>query len=517
MATATRAKPGKAQAQFVKVPPNAARLVQALREMGYDSFASVLDIIDNSIDAKASKVWVTVKEVSKGSIVIDIQDDGIGMDRDTLAQALRLGSDVKHDVEVDLGKYGMGLVTASISMARCVWVLTRQDKAQAFEATFDLDTIERENDFVITLREADSRKVIDLLGDRGTLVRLSRIDRISDTNVARFAADLRREMGRVYRKFIDKGLVLTVNNRTVPKNDPLMREHELTEIMLDQNITLGQGKQAHLTVANLPELGTAGDEDAGILPRNSGFYIVRNGREIMSAQTFGFEGLAARHHSYSRFRAELEFDGTLDSDFHVDVKKSVIHPNDQIRTKIYERTKSLIAESGRRGRDNKEPVRLTPAAAEDRINAVLLARTLPKLGQGLPPVQPNLVQPTDGQVVTPAPKLEIIEEDKAKRQAPPAPQKAVEFVEEDAGDKGRFFSSEQKAGCPLLIKFNRQHPLLQMVQAKSKPATILAFISTAMARVEGEMKDGHKFVERVCSELTHLLKVEPAGPQPSTK
>lgn len=487
-----RANVGQGKADtIVKVPPNAGRLIQALREMGYDSFASILDIVDNSIDAQASKIWITVKEVSKGNLVIDIQDNGIGMDRPTLEQALRLGSDVKHDVEVDLGKFGMGLVTASIGLAKNVWIITRKDKGQGFEATFDIGMIERHNDFVIHCSESKGGKAFEILGDRGTLVRLSQIDRIDDTNPSRFATALRDKIGQVYRGFISKGLTIAVNNRRVDATDPLMRQHEMTRILLDQDLNLGAGKKAHLTVAQLPELGPAGDEEYNIRPRNAGFYIVRNGREIMEAQTFGFDGLAARHHGYSRFRAELAFDGTLDQDFHVDIKKSIIHPNDIVRDKIYEKTKPLIADVGRAGRETTEPLRLTPKSTEDAINAAINGPT-PQ------PPAPTLVQ---GKKPDSPAKLDIIDADKK----PPAPVKAVEFSSEDAGEKARFFAVEHKSGCPMLIKLNRQHALVRAVEGKSKPGTILAYIVTAMARAEADTKDGHKFVEKVCSELTQLL------------
>src|SRR5215472_4111000 len=94
--------------QLVSNPPNARRTMEALREMGYDSYASVLDIIDNSIDAQATVVSVDICEL-QGDILIDIEDNGCGMDYDTLNEALRLGSDTIRET-ADLGKFGMGLV-----------------------------------------------------------------------------------------------------------------------------------------------------------------------------------------------------------------------------------------------------------------------------------------------------------------------------------------------------------------------------------------------------------------------
>jgi HSP90 family molecular chaperone len=112
--------------------------------MGYGSFDAVMDLIDNSIDAKASAVSVQIKELGKGQHRHrHLPTTARAWTRRRLAEALRLGSHTKHDEKKDLGKYGMGLVTASISVARRVTMLTRQEGKQAFEADFNLDTIAR--------------------------------------------------------------------------------------------------------------------------------------------------------------------------------------------------------------------------------------------------------------------------------------------------------------------------------------------------------------------------------------
>src|SRR5262245_17519153 len=88
-------------------PPNARRTMEALREMGYDSYASILDLIDNSIDAQAGVIQVSITE-QKGDIIISVSDDGSGMDEETLSEALRLGSETGRE-SGDLGKFGMGI------------------------------------------------------------------------------------------------------------------------------------------------------------------------------------------------------------------------------------------------------------------------------------------------------------------------------------------------------------------------------------------------------------------------
>jgi hypothetical protein len=361
------ATPSASAPVYTEVQPNAGRTIQALREMGYDSFSSIMDLIDNSLDAGAKKVTVNIKEVGEDRTV-DIIDNGRGMDEKTLAEALKLGSSVeKYDPTKRLGKFGMGLITASISLARNIWVLSRVKGQAAYEASFDVDTIERENRFVITLKPAESKRVLETVDEYGTIVRLSRIDRINDTNIARFAANLRTKLGQVYRHFLEHGVAITVNGRKVERYDPLMLEHPETEKVLDTTIDLGDGTKAKLVAVELPDLGTDGDAQANIFPHNSGFFVVRNGREIIAGDTFGFY---RHHHSYSHFRAELSYTGDS-SIFHEDIKKSSIHPDDKFLDKLKNLTEKLIANSGRRSRESADaqPKTLSHKTAAEAINA----------------------------------------------------------------------------------------------------------------------------------------------------
>jgi hypothetical protein len=490
--------------QYVKVPPNAAKTLTAIREMGYDSFASILDLVDNSIDARASKIAVQIKEQGKGVIIIDVLDNGKGMDEPTLAQALRLGSDTEH-TERDLGKYGFGLVSASLSMAKSIYVLSRKNKGQAFEAVLDLDTISRENDFVITLAPATGAKVFETLGDQGTLVRLSQIDRINDTNVARFAANLRARMAQVYREFIKAGLALSVNGRLVKAEDPLMRGHPQTDKRVEQEIKFGEGQSAWLTIVELPDLGQLGNEQAGILPHRSGFYVVRNGRQIMEAQTFG---LYRHHHSYSGFRAELSFTGELDHLFHVDIKKSIIHPDDKLIEKLADVARKYIEDSGRRSRtrgDGDAP-KLKLDAVTDVLNAALQATDVPAAATTATGPTPHIVDghgtkfideamgqpataanggaiPVEGKDVQ-APKKG--KRGEAQPEVAPAPVEhkppRVRFQDYEA-EPTELCNWTEKDG-QWLIRLNTKHPLVRVVaDAKHKQANaVLSYITFALAQ-----------------------------------
>jgi hypothetical protein len=495
MAMATKKQSGSSgKATFREVQPNAARTMAALREMGYDSFSAIMDLIDNSLDAGAKNVDVTVKD---RLVAIDIADDGVGMDAKTLAEALRLGSDIEHNAGKDLGKFGMGLNTASISMARRLWVVTRQEGKTAFESTLDLDTISRENRFVITdPKPASSRFVTENIGDHGTLVRLEEIDRISDTNASRFAASLRTKLGQVYRHFLAQGVKIKVNNRNVARYDPLMLDHPATEIVFEDTLDLGDKTQATLKIVELPELGTAGDAEANIYPHNSGFYVVRNGREIIAGETFGFY---RHHHSYSHFRAELAYTGNS-TVFHEDVKKASIHPDDRLRERLKRLTEKYIQQSGRRGRERgqDQPLNLSHKAAEETINERIRMGMIPLSGNGSPKKGAAAAEAKDA-------KGKAAEE-------PVSNLPAVEFTQVAAEAKGRFFHAEQKDG-KFIIYYNSKHPLCRLVadMKQRQAAAILDWLAFSIAKAEAETRSDGKLMERAGDYLATLAAPAPAN------
>ena len=137
--------------------PNAAILMSSLRHLGYSNHAAISDLIDNSLDADAQNIAVDVERV-KGDFVISIVDDGSGMDDHTLDEAMKLGSDTERNVASDFGLYGMGLVTASISIGRRLQVMTRGVDGDLI-AISDLDEVVRRNAFVKHQAKADASEV----------------------------------------------------------------------------------------------------------------------------------------------------------------------------------------------------------------------------------------------------------------------------------------------------------------------------------------------------------------------
>lgn len=477
MTTALAASAHDVPAHFYQDnPPNARRTMEALREMGYDSYASILDLIDNSIDAEAKNIRVSVAE-QKGDIIIEIADDGCGMDVGILSEALRLGSDTDRNPG-DLGKFGMGLVTAAIGLSQRVEVFTKEIEGALLFGGFDLEQIAAEDKFIKWVTQASPAHILQFRGQHGTVVRLSKTDRVSNKNVTQFANILRAKIGQTFRKFLTAGTKVEVNAQIAEKFDPLMLNHPDTKLMLETEIEVDGVSRATLKVVDLPDLGQAGNKSAGIIPQNSGFYIVRNNREIMEAHSFDFY---KKHPDFSHFRAEICFDGSLDGQFHTDVRKMSIQPTQAFLDRLRQATQSLITESGRSGRRraNTDRGQIDHSAAEANI-----ARR-----GALIPKPKALVEKR-------AKRTRQGSHSKGNGERTRIPQHANElktisglqviFNEANYGEGSPFYVVKQE-GRKIVVTYNRDHPFWrELVEhaTETKVVAILDYLVFAMANSE---------------------------------
>jgi hypothetical protein len=298
--------------------PNPGRLIESLRYLGYGNYEAVADLIDNCIDAEARHVNIRVQQ-KNNQPQISIADDGNAMTRDVLDQAMRLGSLTSRDLNSDLGKFGMGLVTASLSMAKKCHVITRTEEG-CLSSAWDVDEVTAQNLFVKHLDTATPDEVNVLnaeIGEEsnGTIVILTKCDNLSNKNMSAFASTLKSHVGRIHRYFIDAGLEFRVNDEVVSAVDPLQLNDPGTEVVIDEIFPIsvnedGQQKKESVRarIVLVPEIPT-NELDVGRSMKAQGFYLMRNQREIMNAVTLNF---FTKHNDFNRMRAELFFPGTLD-------------------------------------------------------------------------------------------------------------------------------------------------------------------------------------------------------------
>ena len=165
--------------------PYAPYLVESTRSIGYSFETALADIIDNSISNYANRI--DVKFNADEEPYVAIIDDGTGMTRGQLEQAMRYGSSSSLDAreEIDLGRFGLGLKMASMSQCRKLTVLSKQ-RGKISAATWDLDHINKTKEWsLITYSSTDVKnlKFYDDLNKQtsGTVVLWEELDRISES------------------------------------------------------------------------------------------------------------------------------------------------------------------------------------------------------------------------------------------------------------------------------------------------------------------------------------------------
>ncbi len=330
--------------------PNAGKLLDSLRYLGYDNLYAISDIVDNSIDADAQNVWISIERAPKADFVISIADDGMGMTEDALDQASRLGSDTPRNQATDLGRFGMGLVTASLSLGRRLTIITRANGGDILANVTDVDHMAESNKFVKeyfgVAREQEQQIYREFLGEvpHGTVVQITKCDGFKRKFVKSIEKDLTKHLGQVYRMFIRTNRHFYINGPEVLVNDPLWLDHESTEVYSDETYELkytdAEGREVHdpvrVRLVILPDQGgRTANKKAGYNVQRSGLYVLRNNREIAPHQLLGLESLS-RHPSLIRFRGEVFVTGRLDDALGIEFTKRDVKPLQSIRDQLDE-------------------------------------------------------------------------------------------------------------------------------------------------------------------------------------
>jgi len=338
--------------QRLVIPPPAGRLIESLRDTGYTFTTAVADIVDNSVSAEADTISVKLS-IERGSRpVLWIADDGQGMNDDELIKAMTYGSP-KRPSQKSLGKFGMGLKTASTSFCRKLTVISRSN-GQLHLYQWDLDVIIVEGVWRLIRPDSDDySEAIQFLADvtkngNGTIVVWENIDRLVSANSAgvlknqikNLVKDLNRHLSGIFFNFLTPGgdypnIKISINDEIVEPWDPFCRwMNEGKEIRVHTHPNKpfvhdidGEAKGTFfVTVYILPNKNSVNkieEEKMRFGLDNQGFYIFREGRMIYSG---GWPNrLFTKEPHLNLLRVELSFDHKLDDVFQVDIKKARIN------------------------------------------------------------------------------------------------------------------------------------------------------------------------------------------------
>ncbi|MDQ3050204.1 MAG: ATP-binding protein, partial [Bacteroidota bacterium] len=332
------------------------RMIEGLRDTGYQFNTAIADIVDNSIAAKATKIEVFISMDFKGDVRLSVVDNGEGMNREGLLNAMKYGS-AKRANAASLGKFGLGLKTASTAFCKKLSVLSRASSSDIpLEVSWDLEHVKETNKWELLFSQApDKDSLIELdkisLGKSGTVVLWTKIDRLlkkeyktkggrdAQNAIKKLADNLREHIGMVYQRFLDpsdsraQNLIISVNGIAAIAWDPFCTGE--SEILAQQTLTAEteSGHQANFTVKAfvLPRKEEFSSEDAfkkaQISNETQGIYIYRENRLIHEADWLD---MYSKEPHGSLLRVEFSFNYDLDEAFHIDIKKSQIILNDQL-------------------------------------------------------------------------------------------------------------------------------------------------------------------------------------------
>ncbi len=328
------------------ITPSPYRLLQSLRDVGYDFVTALADIVDNAITAGAKQVAIEVNDKSWPPTVV-VADNGTGMTHSRLVEALRLGA-VRDYESDDLGKFGLGLKTASLSQCRRLTVVTRHSACQyrLAAATLDLDDVAISNSWTLDVNmRPDTRDLAGkwLAGSTGTVVIWQKLDRVVSAGDSATGWDRRRlqrmvdaasaHLAMVFHRFIEgtEGacrLRLIINGRRISAWNPYAPEEEHSQALSEHRFELDtSGSTGDVVVRGhvLPTRDQFSTPEAfenlsgpKKWNRQQGFYIYRNGRLIQSG---GWCGMRAADEHTKLARISLDFPSSLDDLFHVNIAK----------------------------------------------------------------------------------------------------------------------------------------------------------------------------------------------------
>lgn len=362
-------------------------LYESLRFAEYDITSGIGEILDNSVEAKASKIYININTeklvINKGKkksveVIkeVVIADNGKGMDYETLSKSLVLGESCRPIIngKRGIGRFGVGLTLGGISLSRRIEAYTRTNANDEFDYTYiDLDEIKTGELVGVPNPIKKNPQFEKLEGSSGTVIKLMNCDRLrsdsikGDTiNASEQIMGLNTFIGRTYRKFISAGIDIFMNGEKVYLHDPLFMDGPTRfdskesidlkadfkgEEVIELEIPNSNGKKAEVKIrmSLLPKQWRENQGDGGSefakkrkIDMNEGISILRADREVLYDRVeymIGKKG-TAKYEARDRFwGCEISFPPELDDYFHVRYIKRGAEPIPALRDKI----RSIIA------------------------------------------------------------------------------------------------------------------------------------------------------------------------------
>lgn len=324
------------------VKPVLGNLITSLRDVGYTFEIAVADVLDNSVAAGAKNVKIIA--LSDPEPIFAMIDDGSGMTENELVEAMRLATrnpDEKRNKE-DLGRFGLGLKTASFSQCQKLTVASKK-RGKVSARQWDLQLLAKKNEWLLVTPEKSDLKTLPLLNElneseHGTLVVWEGLDRYRKSNFVHEIDRLRRHLALVFHRFLEgltptKRLKISVNNYDVKAFNPFNPDHKATQQLSEETIKVRGSKIVvqpfvlpHHSKLSQQEYERYATEEG--YTKSQGFYLYRANRLLIYGTWWGLHR-AVDAHKLARIKIDISND--QDRLWRIDIKKSTATPISEIR------------------------------------------------------------------------------------------------------------------------------------------------------------------------------------------
>lgn len=339
--------------------PNPKSTINSYRSFGYNLSTAIADIIDNSISANATEICVDYKWKGKDSFIA-ISDNGTGMNKEEIVIAMTPGSKDPEEErnEKDLGRFGMGLKSASFSQCKCLTVISKKKGYGPVKRCWDIDYINSENEWQL-LEYVSDEKFYEQIAQResGTLVLWENLDRLTGNSTPenetvkkafyREMMEVREHLRLVFHKFLENKRIkiFFLRESLEPRNPFLLNLTPKPEMGATEKFD-----NVEVTYFILPHMSELSKEDyketGEVLGwfQQQGFYIYRGDRLLVAGDWLGLE----KKRDYSKLaRIEVNFKNSKDFDWNLDIKKSTATPPVHIRQELSRIAKMAIMKSAK--------------------------------------------------------------------------------------------------------------------------------------------------------------------------
>jgi hypothetical protein len=473
------------------LPPDPRRMIMGLRDTGYEFDTAVADILDNSIAADAENIDLRIDMDLRGNITLSLADDGIGMNRADLLNAMTYGARIRPN-PASLGKYGLGLKTASTAFCRRLTVASRAAANDPIlAATWDLDHVADSGQWEVLLSDDVDDEISDHLDEvaedsSGTVVVWQKVDRLlkdyadaggkpAQKALKQREDQLRRHLAMIFQRFLDpkdkraRTVSIKLNGTAIKAWNPFLPELSELAAVEDVPVELPSKKEASFSVKayilprreDFPTAELA--KEAELSSDNQGIYIYRENRLIKDADWLGI--YQKEPHS-TLLRVEFSFDHRLDEVFQLDIKKSQIILNEQLWDWLSEQflTAPRRMANQRYREGQKKDIAKVTQSAHDASNKTIKEREAAAGGAKV-----NVVDPNTGECIVQNPHGQF----KIKLPMGPAAKPGEVYVKTvDSIESGLLFEPGLIQGHRA-VHINRTHPYYTKVYVPNLNKSVL--------------------------------------------